>query len=63
MTKFEGSTEATEHLMKIEEMLQDMRVTEWVEATDANFGTKAAHKLALVRAALTDFLEELDSAG
>lgn len=63
MSKFEGSMEATEHMMEIEEMLQDERLTEWVEATDANFGTDAVRKLAIARAALTDFLETMDAAG
>lgn len=62
MTKFQDSIEATEHIDAMQAMLQDERLTEWVNATDRNFGTRAAHMLAVARAAVVDLYEELNKA-
>lgn len=63
MSKFEGSLEATEHMAEMEALVQDERLTEWVKATDKNFGTDALAKLHLLRAALEDFIEQMESVG
>lgn len=62
MNKFEDSTQATEHMLALQAMLQDERVTHWMRVTDANFNTRAVFKLQVARAALEDLLDDLHSA-
>ena len=43
--EFEDSAEATDFMEKLDGMLSDPRLLNWVEATDTNYGTDTASSL------------------
>ncbi len=43
--EFEDSAEATDFMEKLDGMLNDPRLLNWVEATDSNYGTNIAPSL------------------
>lgn len=61
--KFQDSTDATEFMFKINDMLQEKALLDWAKETDSNFSTRTVDKLKKASAAYNKFLEEMMEAG
>lgn len=62
MDRFEDSSEATAHMDKIRVLLNDKRLTEWIDSTDAHFFTEARRELDKARAAWAALENEVETA-
>lgn len=61
MNRFEDSSEATMHMDKIRELLNDKRLTEWIDSTDRNYFTDLRRELDKARAAWAALENDIES--
>jgi hypothetical protein len=59
MSTFQDSLEATEFMSKIQTMLQDPRLKDWVRETDDNFGTELYIEFVEAKQAYQQFLDKM----
>jgi hypothetical protein len=59
MSTFQDSLEATEFMSKIQTMLQDPRLKDWVRETDDNFGTELYIEFVESKQAYQQFLDKM----
>ena len=60
MERFADSVEATEFFDKLQEMLNDPRAREWLQATDANYGTSTEADFVQAKKQIGYVLTDLD---
>jgi hypothetical protein len=59
MSTFQDCLEATEFMSKIQTMLQDPRLKDWVRETDDNFGTDLYIEFVEAKQAYQQFLDKM----
>jgi hypothetical protein len=59
MSTFQDCLEATEFMSKIQTMLQDPRLKDWVRETDDNFGTDLYIEFVETKQAYQQFLDKM----
>lgn len=59
MSTFQDCLEATEFMSKIQTMLQDPRLKDWVRETDDNFGTELYIEFVEAKQAYQQFLDKM----
>jgi hypothetical protein len=59
MSTFQDCLEATEFMSKIQTMLQDPRLKDWIRETDDNFGTDLYIEFVEAKQAYQQFLDKM----
>jgi len=59
MSTFQDCLEATEFMSKIQTMLQDPRLKDWIRETDDNFGTDLYIEFVETKQAYQQFLDKM----
>lgn len=60
--QFVDSVEATDHMLKLEELIMDPRLESWAKVTDENYGTDCRHFLQQMRLNWSYFDQEIAKA-